>query len=91
MYFYNYYLLPQKGGVRSIFPDQSEALGCAIAPIATSIGRSAALIKSYCNLPHGNSAAASDILDKNLANANFFFRIIENIQQATKDERNLEL
>ena len=33
-----YYLLPQKGWSLLIFPDKSEALGGAIAVIASSVG-----------------------------------------------------
>ena len=48
-----------------MFPDQSEALGGAIAPIESSVGRSEApkaLSESHCSLPPGNPAAVSDIL-----------------------------
>ena len=61
-----YYLLPQKGWSWLIFLDQSEALGGAIAPIASSVGQNEApkaLSESHLSLPQGNPAAVSDILD----------------------------
>ena len=58
-----YCLLPQKGWNWLSFPDQSEALGGAIAAIASSVGRSEALSESHRSLPQGNPATVSDILD----------------------------
>ena len=55
-----YYLLPKKGGIDYFFPDQSEALGGAIAPIASSVGRSEApkaLSESHRSLPQESPAA----------------------------------
>ena len=61
-----YYLLPQKEWSWLIFPDQSEALGGARAPIASTVGQSEvpkALSVSHRSLPQGNTATLSDILD----------------------------
>ena len=60
-----YYLLPQKGCILLIFPVQSEAMGGAISPIASSVGRSEALkslSESHCSLPQENPVAVSGIL-----------------------------
>ena len=60
-----YYLLPQKEWSWLIFSDQNEALGGAITPIASSVGRSETpktLIGTHRSLPQGNPAAVSDIL-----------------------------
>ena len=59
-----YYLLLQKRQCWLIFPDQIEALGGAIALIASSVGRSEALSDSHCSLPQGNPAAVSNILPR---------------------------
>ena len=56
----HYYLLPQNGWSRLVFPDQSEALGGATAPIASSVGRSEApkaLSESHRSLLQENPAA----------------------------------
>ena len=42
MYFYDYYLLPQKERIWFIFADKSKALNGATVPIAHSVGRSVA-------------------------------------------------
>ena len=58
----HHYILPQKGWSWLIFLDQSEALGGAIAPIASSVGRSEApkaLSESHRSLPQENPAAIS--------------------------------
>ena len=61
----HYYLMPQKGQSWLIFSDQSEALGGAIALIASSVGRSEApkaVRESHRSLPLGNLDTVSDIL-----------------------------
>ena len=68
MYFYNYYVQPQKEyGVNFSVPK----------PIASSVERSEApkaLGESHLSLPQGNNAAVSDILDNP---KKIFFRINE--------------
>ena len=73
-----YYVVPQKRWSWLIFPNQNEALGGAIMPIAISVRRSEAPKawgESHRSLPQGNPATVSDNLDNP-----DFFKIFEVIR-----------